>query len=98
MFIITITVSDALSPEQHESLFSEHVKWFRHYFSTGVFVVVGPHIDRERSGVIVANVGNREAMEAILKEDSYYPDMAAYDVREFIPKMIAENLHELQQS
>lgn len=98
MFIITITVSDALSPEQHDSLFPGHVQWFRHHFSTGAFVVVGPYSDRERSGVIMANTESRDALMAILEEDPYYPDMATYDIREFVPAMVAENLHQLQQS
>lgn len=97
MFIISITVSDAVSPEQHESLFIRHTQWFKHYFSTGNFVVVGPYSDRERSGVIIANTRDREALMAILSEDSYYPHLATYDIREFAPKMIAENLHQLPQ-
>ncbi|MXP50644.1 hypothetical protein FD733_19005 [Pantoea sp. Eser] len=97
MFIITITVSDAMSSEQYESLFSGHAKWFRHHFLTGTFVVVGPYADRERSGGIIANVESRDALTTILKEDPYYPDLATYDVRPFIAKMIAENLHQLQQ-
>ncbi|WP_312757425.1 YciI family protein [Pantoea brenneri] len=97
MFIITITVSDAISAEQYESLFSGHAKWFRHYFQTGIFVVVGPYADRERSGVIIANVESLEALTTILKEDPFYPDLATYEVRPFIAKMIAENLHQLQQ-
>ncbi|WP_174847267.1 YciI family protein [Yersinia artesiana] len=98
MFIITITVSDALSPEQHHSLFPGHMQWFQHHFSTGAFVVVGPYIDRERSGVIMANTESRDALMAILVEDPYYPDLATYDIREFVPAMVAENLHQLEQS
>lgn len=98
MFIIAITVSDTLSLEQHESLFPAHEQWFRHHFSTGAFVVVGPYTDRERSGVIMANAESRDALTTILKEDPYYPDLATYDIREFTPRMIAQNLHQLQQS
>lgn len=98
MFIINITVKDVVSPEQHESLFARHVQWFKHHFSTGEFVVVGPNSDRARSGVIIANVENRDELMAILGEDVYYPNLATYEVSEFSPKMIAENLHQFQKS
>ncbi|CNC80359.1 YCII domain-containing protein [Yersinia frederiksenii] len=98
MFIINITVKDTISPEQHESLFIRHAQWFKHHFSTGKFIVIGPYSDRERSGVIIANIENRDELMTILSEDSYYPNLATYEISEFIPKMIAENLHQFQKS
>jgi len=97
LFIINITVKETLSPEQHESLFIRHAQWFKHYFSAGKFVIVGPYSDRERAGVIIANIDNHHELITILGEDSYYPDLATYEVSEFFPKMIAENLHQLQE-
>lgn len=96
MFIINITVNENISAEQHASLFGRHVEWFKHYFSTGEFVVVGPYTGQERAGMIIANTASRDRLMAILGEDAYYPDLAAYDVHEFAPKMIAHNLHQLQ--
>lgn len=98
MFIIDITVNSVIPPEQHEALFIQHAHWFKHHFSTGIFVVVGPYLDRERSGVIIANVDNRDDLMAILSEDAYYPDLATYEVREFLPKMIAEHLPQLKKA
>jgi len=96
LFIIDIAVKESVSPEQHESLFIDHVEWFKRYFATGDFVVVGPYTDQQRSGVIIANIASRDELMAVLGEDAYYPDLAIYAVREFSPKMIAENLHQFQ--
>lgn len=96
MFIIDITVNDHISAKQHESLFLRHAQWFKKYFDAGKFVVIGPCSDRERSGVIIACTENRDELMAILCEDVYYPDLAQYDIREFLPKMIAENLQQFQ--
>jgi uncharacterized protein YciI len=96
LFIINITVNDNLSSEQHASLFSRHVEWFKHYFSTGEFVVIGPYVEKERAGLIIASTESRDRLMAILAEDAYYPELAAYEVHEFSPKMIAHNLHQLQ--
>jgi uncharacterized protein YciI len=96
LFIINITVHDNISPEQHESLFSEHVAWFKKYFATGQFVMIGPYSDQQRAGVIIANIANRDELIAVLSEDPYYPDLATYEVWTFSPKLIAQNLPQLQ--
>ena len=88
MYLINITVNDDISPEQHEALFSRHVSWFQQYFDAGKFVLIGPYSDRERAGVIIAQTESREELEAILSEDAYYPNLAEYEIREFIPKMV----------
>ena len=98
MFIINIAVKENISPAQHESLFIQHVEWFKRHFATENFVIVGPYTDQERSGVIIANIASRDELMAVLAEDAYYPDLAIYAVREFSPKMIAENLHQFQAS
>ena len=44
--------------------------------------------------MIFAQAESREALQAILAEDCYYPNHAQYDIREFAPKLIAANLPE----
>lgn len=94
MFLITITVNENVTAEQHESLFPHHAQWFKKYFGAGKFLIIGPYTDCERAGVIIASAQNRDELMAILAEDAYFPDLAEYDIREFSPKMIAENLHQ----
>ena len=88
MYLINITVNEDVSAEQHEALFSRHVSWFQQYFDAGKFVLIGPYSDRQRAGVIIAQTESREELDAILREDAYYPKLAEYEIREFIPKMI----------
>lgn len=96
MFIINITVNPDITAEQQDILFPQHVSWFKKYFDAGKFVVIGPYSDHERAGVIIAQTENRAELELILREDSYYPALAKYEIREFIPKMIAPDLHTFQ--
>ncbi|WP_224553784.1 YciI family protein [Pectobacterium versatile] len=96
MYIINITVNTDVSSEQHGTLFPKHVEWFKKYFDAGKFLVIGPYADREHSGVIIAQTKNRNELETILHEDSYYPNQAEYEIREFTPKMIAANVQNHQ--
>ncbi|MEX3019193.1 YciI family protein [Kluyvera sp. STS39-E] len=88
MYLINIEVNKDISPEQHDALFAQHVSWFQRYFDAGKFVLIGPYADRERAGVIIARTESREELDAILKEDVYFPNSAKYEIREFIPKML----------
>ena len=54
------------------------------YFELGKFKIVGPFKDIENSGVILAQVENREEMEKIISED--------YELHEFDPKLIAKDI------
>ncbi|MBP2198821.1 MULTISPECIES: YciI family protein [Pantoea] len=96
MYIINITVNAEISAEQHESLFPQHAAWFKKYFDAGKFVMIGPYADRERAGIIIASTESHSELETILSEDSYYPDLANYEIREFIPKMISSDLEKFQ--
>ncbi|MGB9095793.1 YciI family protein [Erwinia sp.] len=88
MYLINITVNGDIPAQQHEALFKQHASWFEKYFNAGKFVLVGPYTDRERAGVIIADTESREELDAILSEDAYYPTLAEYEIREFIPKML----------
>ncbi|AIA70434.1 YciI family protein [Pectobacterium atrosepticum] len=88
MYLINIVVNDDISPDQHDALFARHVSWFQQYFNAGKFVLIGPYSDRERAGVIIAQTASREELDAILSEDAYFPNLAQYEIREFIPKMV----------
>jgi uncharacterized protein YciI len=89
MYIINITVNPDITDELHNTLFPNHVSWFTKYFDAGKFIVIGPYLDRDNAGVIIAHIENRTELESILQGDSYYPNLAQYEIREFMPKMIA---------
>ncbi|CAM3783318.1 YciI family protein [Rahnella bruchi] len=88
MYLINITVNDDITAVEHEALFTRHASWFQRYFNAGIFVLIGPYSDRERAGVIIAQSASREELENILSEDPYYPGLAQYEIREFIPKRV----------
>lgn len=96
MYIIDITVKEDITPAQHEELFPKHAAWFAKYHQAGNFLIVGPIIDRERAGVIIAQAENRAELECILAEDSYYPNLATYVISEFTPKMVASNIEQFK--
>ena len=96
MYIIDITVNADITAEQHETLFPQHAAWFKKYFDAGKFLVIGPCTNRERAGVIIAQTDSREELQAILGEDSYYPNLAQYVITEFTPKMVAVDMQRFQ--
>ena len=53
---------------------------------------MGPFKDIENAGVILAQTENREEMGKIIFEDAFYPDGAKYELHEFDPKLIAEDI------
>lgn len=94
MFIINITVNFDVTEQTQNEMFPVHVRWLEKYFNNGKFLMLGPYIDTDaHAGVIFAQACNREELQSILEEDCYYPDFARYDVREFMPKLIAENFN-----
>lgn len=96
MYIISIAVNSDITAEQQDILFPRHVAWFKKFFDAGKFLVIGPYTDSQRAGVIIAQAESRAELESILQEDSYYPSLAQYDIREFSPNMIAKDLQRFQ--
>lgn len=88
MYIISITVNGDVSEQQQNTLFPLHMTWLQKHFASGTFLLLGPYTDTEaHAGVILARADSREILQSILEEDCYYPDLAQYEVREFMPKM-----------
>ncbi len=88
MFIISIAVHNTITEQQYDAMFPKHVEWFQKYYQQKKFVVLGPYTDTEaHSGVIITADMSREALEEILAEDSFYPNSADYQIREFDGKL-----------
>lgn len=84
MYIINIALKmDKIPTEQAEQMFAEHRAWFARYFEQGNFLMLGPYLDQAHAGVIIAQAESREALDKILAEDIYFPNLADYEVREF---------------
>ena len=55
--------------------------------------MLGPYIDTDaHAGVIFAHVKDHAEPDKILAEDCYYPDFPRYNIREFAPKMTADDI------
>ncbi len=85
MYIISIVLDqDKIPTELAESMLNEHRAWFAKYFQAGKFLILGPYLDQEFAGVIIAQTQSRAELDEILAEDVYFKDgQAAYEVREF---------------
>lgn len=84
MYIINIVLKqDKIPAERAEAMFAEHRAWFADYFQAGKFLILGPYLDQNHAGVIIARTENRAELDAILAKDVYYPELADYEVREF---------------
>ncbi|MDO4640261.1 MAG: YciI family protein [Neisseria sp.] len=83
-----------MASEQADELLSQHRAWFAKRFQAGNFLLLGPYLDKDNAGVIIAQAENREQLDNILQEDVYYPQgLATYQIREFKANMLAENIH-----
>ncbi|MDG6895355.1 YciI family protein [Volucribacter amazonae] len=89
MFLINITVKAQMSKQQQQALLPSHVAWIQKYIEQGVLVLAGPYTDTlQPSGLVIANVANRAELEKVLAEDSFYPDLADYQINEFNLKFV----------
>ena len=97
MFLIDITIKmEQVPAEQADELLAGHRAWFTKHFEQGDFLLVGPYKDRGAAGLTVAQAENRQAVEAIIAEDAYYPAMADYIIHEFTGNLIAENFSDFR--
>ena len=97
MYLIDISLkNENLSAEEQAQQLDAHRAWFAKYFQQGNFLLLGPYLDQERAGVIIAQAQNRAELEQILAEDIYYLDLADYQIREFKAAMVADNIQQFQ--
>ena len=88
MFIISISIhTEKIANDQADSLLKQHRAWYAKYFEASDFVMIGPYKDQAHAGVIIADVADRATLDKMLAEDSYYPALADYSVREFDAKL-----------
>ena len=84
MYFIDIKISSATSSRADAAqLLAGHRQWFAKYVDKGNFLLLGPYKDIAHAGLILAQAESREALDAILGEDVYYPDKADYEIHEF---------------
>lgn len=93
MYLINITIKPGRSATEQETLLAAHRAWFTKHAASGDFLLLGSYTDSDQpAGIIIAHAENRVALDNILATDSYYPDKAHYEIREFTAKHIAADL------
>ncbi|BCX80178.1 YciI family protein [Campylobacter sp. 19-13652] len=95
MYIISIKIKAELLDEQRAAeLLAAHRQWFTSHFQAGDFLLLGPYLDEQNAGVIIAKAPSRAALDEIIAGDVYYPELAEYEVREFRAAMAVSGLNE----
>ncbi|WP_196159391.1 YciI family protein [Reinekea sp. G2M2-21] len=93
MFIIDIEYTVSL--DKIDPLIPEHVIFLNKYYDAGVFVMSGRKEPRS-GGIIIAKANSRQAIEALIEEDSFYQaNVANYRITEFLPGKAAAGLEDL---
>ncbi|MEV0568070.1 YciI family protein [Dactylosporangium sp. NPDC050588] len=94
MFVITL--SYLVDVEQIDELMPAHLEWVGEQYADGIFLASGPRVPRD-GGVILAAGLPRPELEARLALDPFVQkSVAAYDVVEFAPRVVAPGLDALQ--
>ena len=84
MYFIDIKIAEeTMKQADGQQLLAGHRQCFSKYVEQGNFQLLGPYKDIPFAGLIIAQAESREALDAILKEDAFYPDKAAYEIHEF---------------
>jgi uncharacterized protein YciI len=79
MFLIRLTYPD---PAATWALREKHIAWGNTHSAAGRMLLSGPFVPRT-GGVIIADVGSREELDAMLREDPYAAVGTTYDIMEF---------------
>jgi len=89
MFVVELVYKAALADiDQH---MKDHVAFLRKYYAAGNFLVSGRKIPRD-GGIILA-VGEREAIEAIMREDPFIArGLADHRIIEFRASQRADDI------
>ena len=90
MFVIELTYEAGLAAI--DANMAAHVKFLKKYYEAGNFLVSGRKIPRD-GGIIIAVGKDREAIEAIIREDPFVTrKLASYRIIEFRNSQYASDI------
>ena len=96
MFVVDLNYVVPLS--EIEPLIDGHMEFLKQQYSNGVFLVSGAKVPRT-GGIIIAVADNKLQLEDILSADPFKQhQVAEYQVTEFSPTMMADQLSFLSGS
>jgi uncharacterized protein YciI len=94
MFIVLLQYIKPI--EEIDRLIPEHRRFLERHYANGTFLLSGRQEPRT-GGVILAKTDTKAALQHILEEDPFFTaGVATYQVVEFMPTMVADNLAELK--
>lgn len=94
MFVITL--SYLVDVERIDEAMPAHLEWLEGQYADGVFLASGAQVPR-KGGVILAAGVPRLELEARLSLDPFLQQkLAAYEIVEFVPRVVAPGLEALQ--
>lgn len=92
MFVIDIQITEQHDEQTAAERLAQHRAWFKKYFDHGVFLLLGPYLDKAHAGMVLAQAESRAEIEKIVAEDVYFPNGATYEIRELQANLIADNI------
>ncbi len=90
MYIVSLTYKVSL--EKIEEFLPKHVEYLKKQYSLGNFIASGRKVPRT-GGVILSNVSDETKLMEVLDKDPFKQNnLADYDVIEFVPSMVCDEL------
>jgi len=94
MFIVLLQYIKPI--EEIDRLIPEHRRFLDRHYGNGTFLLSGRQEPRT-GGVILAKADSKTTLQRLLEEDPFFiAGVATYQIVEFIPTMVADNLAELK--
>lgn len=96
MFLVELTYKTSL--EEVDKHLKAHIEFLNKYREKKVFILAGRKLPRS-GGIIIVNVPDRESLDNVLSEDPFMSNkLADFDITEFAPSVVTEELNFLKQA
>lgn len=90
MFIISLTYKMPL--DEVDKHLPAHVSFLNDQYASGHFIASGRKVPRT-GGIILSNMQSRDALNEVLQNDPFMQyGVADYDIVEFVPSMVSEEM------
>ena len=90
MFIISLTYKMPL--DEVDKHLPAHVSFLNDQYASGHFIASGRKVPRT-GGIILSNMQSRDALNEVLQNDPFMQyGVAEYDIVEFVPSMVSEEM------
>ncbi|WP_031479463.1 YciI family protein [Maridesulfovibrio frigidus] len=96
MYILSLNYNTPL--EDVDKCMDEHIEFLKKQYDAGIFVMSGRKVPRT-GGIILARNVSLEELSKIISEDPFHKNgVAEYEVTQFLPTMIIEELAGLKEN